>query len=429
MKLAVIGAGSTYSPEIFDGLIRRKKSLPFDEVVLMDIDARKLGIVGSFIQRMLETAGLGHIHCSQTDNLDEALRGADYVIAQIRVGQLPARIKDERIPLKYGLIGQETTGIGGFFNGLRTVPEILKVAKRMEVLCPDAWLINFSNPSGIVAQAVLEQSSIKMVGLCNCPINTLTDCRNWLNDPEATMEYIGLNHLSWVTKVMSHGEDKLAQLLRQGAMETAKNIPDVEFDLEMLQVAGGIPSSYLNYFYLRNKQLAHLQSAELCRGEECVQIEKELLELYQQPTLTHKPEQLSKRGGALYSEAAVSLIDCLHNDKGETHVVDIRNEGAIPFLKDDDVVEISAAVRRSGITPQPITVMPNRQIVAMIQTVKAYERLTVEAALTGDRTTALRALMVHPLVGDFDAAKNCFDEMLEAHREYLPRFFGKGDNA
>lgn len=423
MKLAVIGAGSTYSPEIFDGIIRRKESLPLEKVSLMDIDAVKLHIVGGFIRRMLDAAGMGYVTVNETENLDEALQGADYVIAQIRVGQLPARVKDEKIPLKYGLIGQETTGIGGFFNGLRTVPQILHVAKRMEKICPDAWLINFSNPSGIVAQAVENNSFIKMAGLCNCPINTLTDCRRWLDDPEAEIEYVGLNHLSWVTKVMSHGEDKLQELLSRGAMEKAKNIPDVEFDPEMLQAAGGIPSSYLNYFYLRNKQLQHLKETPLSRGEECMKIEKELLELYQKPELTTKPEQLSKRGGAMYSEAAVALIDSIHNDRGEIHVVDIKNQGAIPFLEDDDVVEIGAVVNRSGMRPQPITVMPNRQIVALIQVVKAYERLTVEAALTGDRTTALRALMIHPLIGDFDAAKNCFNEMLEAHKEYLPLFF------
>lgn len=423
MKLTVIGAGSTYSPEIFDGIIRRKDSLPIDQVVLMDIDANKLSIVGGFIERMLRAGGLGNVRCIQTDDLDTALRGADYVIAQIRVGQLPARIKDEKIPLKYGLIGQETTGIGGFFNALRTIPPILHIAKRMEELCPNAWLINFSNPSGIVAQAVQSNSSIKMVGLCNCPINTLMDCRAWLNDPDASIEYVGLNHLSWVTKVMSHQENELQRLLQQGAMGTAKNIPNIEFSMEMLLAAGGIPSSYLNYFYLREEQLERMKNAKLCRGEECMQIEKELLELYQQPELTRKPEQLSKRGGALYSEAAVSLIDCIHNDRNETHVVDIRNNGAIPFLRDDDVVEISSTVRRDSITPQPITVMPNEQIVALIQTVKAYERLTVEAALTGDRIAALRALMVHPLVGDFKLAQQCFDEMLEAHREYLPQFF------
>lgn len=423
MKLTVIGAGSTYSPEIFDGIIRRKDSLPIDQVALMDIDANKLSIVGGFIERMLCAGGLENVRCIQTDDLDTALRGADYVIAQIRVGQLPARVKDEKIPLKYGLIGQETTGIGGFFNALRTIPPILHIAKRMEELCPDAWLINFSNPSGIVAQAVQSNSSIKMVGLCNCPINTLMDCRAWLNDPEASIEYVGLNHLSWVTKVMSHQENELQQLLQQGAMGTAKNVPHIAFSMEMLLAAGGIPSSYLNYFYLREEQLERMKNAKLSRGEECMQIEKELLELYQQPELTKKPEQLSKRGGALYSEAAVSLIDCIHNDRNETHVVDIRNNGAIPFLRDDDVVEISSTVRRDSITPQPITVMPNEQIVALIQTVKAYERLTVEAALTGDRIAALRALMVHPLVGDFNLAQQCFDEMLEAHREYLPQFF------
>lgn len=422
LQLTVIGAGSTYSPEIIEGLIRRRETLPFTDIVLMDIDQRKLEIAAGFIRRMLAAANLS-VNCRTTLELDQALTGANYVIAQIRVGQLPARIKDEKIPLKYGMIGQETTGIGGFFNALRTVPQILHIAKRMEELCPEAWLINFSNPSGIVAQAVETRSHIRMVGLCNCPVNTLADCKKWLNDDDVSIEYVGLNHLSWVTRVLSHGQDRLPELLGKGAVTTMSNIPDIPFDLEMLQMAGGIPSSYLNYYYLRNKQLEHLKSAELSRGEECQKIEDELLELYQDPSLTTKPDLLNQRGGALYSEAAVSLIECIHNDWGHTHIVDIKNQGAIPFLRDDDVVEISGIVHRDGIQPVPITVTPNEQIITLMQTVKSYERLTVEAALTGDRLTALRALMIHPLAGDFDACKACFDEMLEAHRAYLPQFF------
>lgn len=422
LKLAVVGAGSTYTPEIIEGLIEARNTLPLTSLTLMDVNPVKLRVVGDFAQRMLVAAGM-ELDCRQTGDLDEALQNADFVVAQIRPGEMRARILDEKIPLKYGLIGQETTGIGGFFNALRTIPQVLHIARRMEVLCPDAWLINFSNPSGLVAQAVTNCSPVRMVGLCNCALNMRRDCREWLKDDEAEIEYAGLNHFAWITRVFSRGEDRLEKLLEGGLQTSMKNIPAVEFDLELLQVAGGIPNGYLSYYYQRNQQLETLRRKPLSRGEECLKIESELLELYQNPELTTKPEQLSRRGGALYSTAAVSLMQSLYQGDERAHVVNVPNGSALPFLEPEDVIEISARVRDGRLEPVPLTKPLNEHMIGLLRTVKAYERETARAALTGDRNAALRALLLHPLVGDFDAAKACFEEMLEAHRTLLPQFF------
>jgi 6-phospho-beta-glucosidase len=389
----------------------------------MDIDAEKLEIVGGLARRMVEAAGCG-THCMLTQSLDEALGGAHFVMAQIRVGRLPARILDEKIPLKYGLIGQETTGIGGFFNGLRTIPVILDIARRMETLCPDAWLINFSNPSGMVAEAVLNHSNIKMIGLCNNAINLYADAYRRYGTRELAIEYLGLNHLSWMTGIRLGGRDVLREALDEGysgAMN--RNIPDVGFDIDCLRMAGGIPCGYLSYYYYRNKQLKKLLGAAESRGEECVRIERDLLELYRNTELHEKPALLEKRGGALYSEAANSFVESLVTGDGGVHVVNLKNRGALEFMEYDDVVEIPARVGQGKAEPIPVKGFHNEHIIGMMRTLKAYEKHAVRAAISGDRLEALRAMAIHPLIGDFDAASKCFAEMLQAHREYLPQFF------
>ena len=417
LKASVIGAGSTYTPELIEGFINRRGSLNFQTFYLMDINREKLETVGGLAKRMLASKGFtGKIVLTQ--DLDEAIAGADYVFAQIRVGGLSARIKDEKIPLKHGLLGQETTGMGGFMNALRTVPVMLNIAKRIEALAPDAWLINFSNPSGIVAEALLNYSKVKMIGLCNCFVNMKAEIAQNIGRSDFDYEYIGLNHLSWITSVMADGKNMLEQL-GQLAGAKFKNIPDVNYDDELLAAIPAIPSYYLSYFYLRDEQLQKCLSAEKTRGEVCVEIEQALAEKYKNPDLKEKPKELEERGGALYSTAAVSVVDAIENDKNEYHVVSVKNNGAVPFMADDDIVEIKCTVNRTGAIPVPVLNPEIPYIKGLMQAVKAYEKLTVKAAVNGSRKDALAALMVHPLIGDYHKAKAVLDEMTHANAEFL----------
>ncbi len=422
LKITIIGAGSTYTPELIEGVIERSANLPVTEIALMDIDQRKLDIVGGLCKRMIEKAGL-KTEVTLTMDLNEALERADFVLSQIRVGKLACRILDEKIPLKYGFIGQETTGIGGFFKALRTIPALLNITKQMETICPDAWLINFSNPSGILAQALQNYTKIKTIGLCNVPINMIAGVEKALGETNLDIEYVGLNHLSYITGVKKEGKDLLSAALLQGVNgQGMKNIPLQGFSSELIQTIGAIPSSYLEYFYYHDDKLKHLMEEEKCRGEVCMDIEERLLTLYQDEDLSVKPKELENRGGARYSEAAISLVDAIYNDKQEVHVVNTLNQGALEFMAEDDSVEISAVIGKNGVTPIPIRGFKNKHIMELMQTVKAYERHTVEAAIHGDEAEAMQALLIHPLVGDYNKARACFNEMKQAHKIYLPQF-------
>ncbi len=426
INVTVIGSGSTYCPELVDGFIKAARSLKLKRLALMDIDERKRSIVGSLCVRMLKKA---EIDCEviMTDDLEFALQGADFVVTQIRVGKLPARHLDETIPLKYDLIGQETTGIGGFFKALRTIPAMKEIAAKVEKICPDAWLINFTNPSGIISEYLQNYTKVKSIGLCNVPINMLDDVRAAAGD-NAEITYLGLNHLSWITSVTVNGEELLTKLFEEGfAPEVMANIHDDGFDIECLKAAGGFPSSYLQYYYLRDEKLRHLKDCDESRAEVCMEIEEDLLKLYSDESVVTKPALLDLRGGHKYSLAAVSLIDSIANDKNDVHVVNIKNAGTLRFMADDDIVEIAAMVGKDGAKPVPIagSFEHNRHVIGLMRIVKDYEKLTVEAGLHGDIDAALNALMLHPLIGDFEKAKQCFEEMKEAHRTYLPQFFGK----
>ncbi len=428
LKIAIVGSGSTYTPELIEGIIKRKDVLPLTELALMDIDRRKLDIVGELGARMLKAAGLS-CRVVLTENLDEALEGADFVLGQIRVGKLPARVLDEKIPLRYGLIGQETCGIGGFFKAMRTIPVMLDIAKRMKELCPDAWLINFSNPAGILTEALLNHSDVKMLGLCNVPYNMFRSIRSSLGLERAEITYVGLNHLSWITAIEQDGKDYLQGALAMGLnSEAMKNIPSSGFSRELIQTVGAIPSSYLEYYYFKEKKLRILRESELSRGEKCIRIEEELLGIYADSELHVKPELLSSRGGANYSEVAISLVDAIHNDKQEVHVVNLLNRGALEFMEDTDAVEIGAVIGKDGAKPIALPGFSNRHIIDYMRMVKAYERETVQAAVTGSEEAAMRALMMNPLVGDYDTALACFRELKEAHKAYLPQFF-KGETS
>jgi 6-phospho-beta-glucosidase len=417
LKACVIGAASTYTPELIEGFIDRQASLNIQSYYLMDIDKEKLEIVGALAQRMLASKGFkGRFVLTQ--NLDEALDGADYVFAQIRVGGMAARIRDEKIPLKYGLLGQETTGAGGFMNALRTVPVMLDIARRIEKCAPNAWLINFSNPSGIVAEALLNHTNVKMVGLCNCFVNMAASIKEKAGTSDYDYEYVGLNHLSWVTSVTVNGENILGQL-GKAAKAAMKNIPDIDYDDELIAAIPAIPSSYLSYFYLRGEQAKKCLEAEKTRGEICQELEKSLVDQYKNPGLTDKPKELSERGGALYSTAAVSIADAIENDKNEYHVVGVKNNGAFPFMAGSDVIEAKCLVNRKGAAPVKLSGPVSPYIMGLMQAVKAYEKLTVSAAINGSRADALAALMVHPLIGDYHKAKSLLDEMLKANASFI----------
>ena len=418
LKAAIIGAGSTYTPELIEGFIVRRESLNFRSFYLMDIDRKKLEIVGGLAKRMLESSGFtGDIVL--TENLDEAIAGADYVFAQIRVGGLAARILDEKIPLKHGFLGQETTGAGGFMTALRTVPVMLDMAQRIEKLAPNAWLVNFSNPSGIVAEALLNHTNVKMIGLCNCFVNMHADLVNKLDTTDFEYEYLGLNHLSWITSVTVKGEEMLGQI-GKAAGAKMKNITGTEYDGELFNAVPAIPSPYLSYFYLRDEQFNNCLCAKKTRGEVCVAIEEELVRQYADPNLKDKPKGLEERGGALYSTAAVSVVDAIENDKNEYHVVNVKNNGAVPFMANDDVLELKCNVNGEGVFPVAVSRTDIPYIQGMMQVVKAYERLTVRAAINGSKADALAALMVHPLIGDYRKAKAMLNEMLQANAKFMP---------
>jgi len=303
---------------------------------------------------------------------------------------------------------------------------MMELAEYIENYSPDAWLINFSNPSGIIAEALLNNTKVKMIGLCNVPIVMKKEVIQRI--PEDTknvrIDYVGLNHLSWITAIYYDDRKILQdQLLEKYNFINMKNIPKMDMDKELIKSIRSIPSSYLQYYYYRERQLQHMKKEKKCRGEVCLEIEEELLKLYQQPELIEKPVILDKRGGHLYSEVAVSLVSAIYNDKNEEHIVNVKNNGALDFMANDDVVEIGCNVNKNGATPLPLKDFNNDHIKEMMRVVKAYEKHTVQAGIYGDYNEALNALLIHPLVGDFRKAKDALDELLEAHKEFLPQFF------
>lgn len=422
ITVAVIGSGSTYCPELVDGFLKAKDSLKLKKISFMDIDERKRTIVGDLCVRMLKNAGCD-CEVVFTDDLDTSLRGADFVITQIRVGKLPCRHLDESIPKKYDLIGQETTGIGGFFKAQRTIPVIKHICDRIEAICPDAWLINFTNPSGIITEFVLNNTNVKNIGLCNVPIDMIDDVKE-ITGEDSKITYVGLNHLSWITSIKKDGKELLPGLIESGfSPKVMANIKDDGFSMDCLKTIQAIPSSYLQYYYCREAKLQHQRESDKTRAQVCMEIEEQLLEIYQNKEIVTKPALLDKRGGHKYSLAAVSLVDSIANDKRDVHVVNIKNNGTLPFMADDDVVEIAAVIGSDGATPVPITEPINDHIIGLMRVVKTYEKYAVEAAITGSDEAALKGLLVHPLVGDWEKAQKCFAEMKEAHKEYLPQYF------
>jgi 6-phospho-beta-glucosidase len=418
VKVAIVGAGSTYTPELVEGFIRRADRFPVDELALLDVDPSRLEVVGGLARRMLDRAGFGG-RTVLTGDRDEAIDGAAFVIVQLRVGGQAARLRDETIPLRFGCIGQETTGAGGFAKALRTVPVVLELAELAERRgAPGCWFIDFTNPTGLVTQALLDRQ-VRGIGLCNVAIGFQRRFADRFGvEPERVeLEQVGLNHLSWVRAVKVDGVDRLPGLLETDMAELSA---EAEVPPELLRALGAIPSYYLRYYY-RTREMLERQTQGPTRAEEVAQIEHDLLELYRDPDLAEKPQLLERRGGAFYSEAAAQLVASLASGTGDVQVVNARNAGAIPNLADDDVVEVAARVDTDGVHPIPVAPL-GQDMLGLVQQAKAYERLTIDAATTGNRSTALRALLANPLVPDVDAATGLLDAILDANREHLPRF-------
>ncbi|MBO8163767.1 MAG: 6-phospho-beta-glucosidase [Brevibacillus sp.] len=433
IKIVTIGGGSSYTPELVEGLIKRYDELPVRELWLVDIPAgeKKLNIVGALAKRMVEKAGVPmKIHL--TLDRRAALPGADFVTTQIRVGLLEARIKDERIPLKYGVIGQETNGPGGLFKGLRTIPVILDICRDIEELCPDAWMINFTNPAGMVTEAVLRYSRVrKVVGLCNVPIGMKMGVAELLGVDQSRVhiDFAGLNHMVFGLNVYLDGKNItrtfLEQLTTRESGITMQNIIDLGWEKDFIKALGVLPCPYHRYYYQTEKMLKHEQEAaekEGTRAEVVKKVEEELFELYQDPDLAIKPPQLEKRGGAYYSDAACSLIHSIYNDKRDIQPVNVQNNGAIASIPDESAVEVNCVITREGPVPLSVGDLPV-PVRGLVQQIKSFERVAAEAAVTGDYHKALLAMTINPLVPSDTIAKQILDEMLEAHKEYLPQFF------
>ena len=416
MKVAVIGAGSTYTPELVSGLA----DLDVGELVLHDIDADRRDVVGGLARRILDRAGFAG-EVTLTGDLDAAVEGADFVLIQIRVGGQEARLSDETVPLACGCIGQETTGAGGLGKALRTVPVVLDIADRVRERAADgAWIVDFTNPVGIVTRSLLDHGH-RAVGLCNVAITTQRMIARLLDvEPERVMvDQVGLNHLSWVRFVRVDGEDVLPELLTSHGDELAD---EVGLRRGLLEELGVLPSYYLHYFYEHDRVLAE-QLDGVPRAATVAEIERGLLELYRDPNLTEKPALLEQRGGAFYSEAAIGLVGSLATGDGVVHVVDIRNGGTLEGMAPDDVVEVPAQIDRDGAhaLPQP-SVAP--ELLGLMQHVAAYERLAARAAVSGDRTLVHKALLTHPLVAQDTVSVELVDRLLEAGAQHLPQFAG-----
>ncbi|EJA0911010.1 6-phospho-beta-glucosidase [Listeria monocytogenes] len=433
IKIATIGGGSSYTPELIEGFIKRQDELPVRELWLVDVEAgrEKLEIVGNLAKRMVKKAGVNmEIHL--TLDREEALKDADFVTTQLRVGLLDARVKDERIPNSYGVVGQETNGPGGMFKGLRTIPVILDICKDMERLCPDAWLINFANPAGMVTEAVLRYSNQKkVVGLCNGPIGIERNIAETLgvDVSEIYVEFVGLNHMVFAKTVYHNGKDVtkdvVFKMTEDEAGSSLKNINATGWDKTFLRTLNMIPIDYLRYYWQTKQQLedqARAYTEHGTRAEVVKKVEAELFELYKQEELAEKPKQLEQRGGAYYSEAACNLINSIYNDKRDIQIVNTRNNGAILDIDPDSAVETNCVITRQG----PIPLASGRLPIAIngiIQEIKTFERLTAEAAVTGDYDKALLAMTINPLTPSESVAREMLDELLEAHKEYLPNFF------
>ena len=429
MKITVIGGGSTYTPELVNGFLARTDRLPLTELWLMDIDKERLDIVGGFAQRMVMARGEPFKVVLSLDQR-EAISGASYIITQLRVGMMPARRGDEYLGRRHGLIGQETTGVGGMAKALRTIPVILNIAKDIRELAPGALLANFTNPAGLVTEALNRHAAdVPAVGVCNVGITTKMDILEELEkvtdhkiaDERAVLKTLGLNHLTWHYGFTVDDEEMWPQVF-PAYVEMINQEEEPEWDIRTLESLGMIPNYYLQYFYYTDRKLKGQEKWPPSRAEEVMEIEKDLLREYADPSLTEPPADLMKRGGAYYSTLATQLIDSHYNDLGQIHTVNVQNNGAVADWPADWVLEIPARVDKAGIHPLPADPLP-AACFGLISSVKMYEILTVRAAVHGDMNAAYQALMAHPLGPSADKVQEVLDDMLETNKQWLPQFF------
>ncbi|MFI5974931.1 6-phospho-beta-glucosidase [Streptomyces sp. NPDC051452] len=418
MKLTVVGGGSTYTPELIDGFARLQATLPVEELVLVDPAADRLELVGGLARRIFARQGHGG-RIVTTSDLDAGVEGADAVLLQLRVGGQAAREQDETWPLECGCIGQETTGAGGLAKALRTVPVVLDIAERVRRANPRAWIIDFTNPVGIVTRALL-QAGHRAVGLCNVAIGFQRKFAGLLGVTPADVHlaHVGLNHLTWETGVRlggPEGENVLPELLARHGDAIAD---DLRLPRPLLDRLGVVPSYYLRYFYAHDEVVRELRTKP-SRAAEVAAMERELLALYGDPELAEKPALLAKRGGAYYSEAAVDLAAALLGGAGSPYqVVNTLNQGTLSFLPDDAVIEVQAAVGPTGPTPLPVP-DPDPLFAGLVANVAGYEDLALEAALRGGRDRVFRALLAHPLIGQYEYAETLTDQLIAHNREHL----------
>jgi 6-phospho-beta-glucosidase len=428
VKVAVIGGGSSYTPELVNGFLERAKDFPLRELWLADISEERLEIVGKFARRMAEAAGAPFtVHL--TTSRREAIRDAAYVTTQLRVGGMQARREDEYLGQRHGLIGQETTGVGGMAKALRTIPVILQVAADIRELAPGAPLINFTNPAGLITEALNRHAAdIRSVGVCNVPITTKITLLKHLAKlgievtPErAELHTLGLNHLSWHRGLSVDGEDLWPQIIAS-YIEELKSSDEPDWDVATIESLQLIPNYYLQYFYYTGKKLAAQENWPPSRAEQVMEIENELLAQYAEPDRSTPPEGLMQRGGSYYSTVATQLLNAHHNDLGETHIINLPHAGAIPGYPLDWVLELPCKVSQAGFEPLPAEPLP-LACYGLLAQVKAYELLTVEAAVHGDRNAVYQALLAHPLGPAADRVQAVLDDLLQINREYLPQFF------
>lgn len=429
MKICIIGGGSTYTPELINGFLARVKELPITELWLMDIDAARLEVVGGFAQRMAAAKSSSFRVVLSTDRR-ASVRGASYVLTQFRVGQMQARRADEYLGRRHGLVGQETTGVGGMAKALRTIPVMLEIAADMRELTPGGLLVNFTNPSGLVTQALsIHAPDVPAVGICNVGIHTRMDMLarlekelgRSLDASKVELKTLGLNHLTWHRGFTLDGEDMWPRVLRTYMAEIRDN-PEAEFDARTVENLGMIPNYYLEYFYQTGRMVANQAQWPPSRAEEVMEVEESLLKQYADPGLTEAPADLLKRGGAYYSTAAAQMINAHFNNLGETHILNTKHGGAVAGWPADWVLEMPCRVDRRGVQPIPTEPLPP-VCFGLIAQVKSFELLTIEAAVSGDRAAAYQALLAHPLGPPADRIQEVLDDILETNHEYLPAFW------
>jgi len=432
LKVVIIGGGSSYTPEIIEGVIKRYESFPITEIALVDIEdgKEKLEIIGNLAKRMIKKARLP-INISWTLNRKEALQNADFVATQIRVGGLKAREKDERIPLSHGIIGQETNGAGGVFKAFRTIPVLMEISNDIKEICPEAWMINFTNPAGIVTEALLKYSKHKkIIGVCNIPLNMHNSIAELLNvSPfQVQIEFVGMNHFVFGKKVYINGIDKTELIIDKLANNnfdySPANIVDLGWSKTFIDSTGLLPNPYHQYYFQTAEVLKNdLEDYKnhVVRAEVVKKLESSLFSIYKNPNLQEKPQELEERGGAFYSDVACSLMDSIYNNKKDIQTVNTLNNGAISDLSDDDVIEVNCVITKNG--PKPISVgeIPY-QVKGKVLQMKEFEKLVIKAAITGNRNDAYLALVMNPLVADEKQSKKILDEMIQSHEDYLPQF-------